>query len=241
MENIAYVGMSSQVALQQQMQVAANNLANMSTPGYKSEGVLFQQYITAPPNADKIIQAQNYGTFRNLEMGNLTQTHNPLDMAIEGDGYFSVSTPQGIRYTRDGGFALNNNRQIVSKTGNLLLNENGDAITVPPDATQISISSDGTIVSEYGDLGRVKVVKFDNPQMLEKLGNNLYAGGGQTEIPVTDRHVVQGVLEGSNVNAVVEMNNMINLLRMFQAAQNMLQNDHDRITKAIETLTSVSS
>lgn len=240
MENIGYVGMSSQIALQQQMQVAANNLANMSTPGYKSEGVLFQQYITAPPDGDKIIQAVNYGTFRNLEMGNLSQTHNPLDMAIDGEGYFSVSTPQGVRYTRDGGFALNTQRQIVDKSGNPLLNQNGDAITVPPDATRITISSDGTIVSEFGDIGRVKLVKFDNPQMLQKLGNNLYAANGQAEIPVDRRHVVQGVLEGSNVNPVVEMNNMVQLLRMFQAAQNMLINDHERITKAIQTLTSVS-
>jgi flagellar basal-body rod protein FlgF len=240
MENISYVGMSQQVALQQQMQVAANNLANMSTPGYKAEGVLFEQYITTPQNADEIDQVQNYGTYRNLEMGTLSQTHNPLDMAIEGDGYFSVSTPQGVRYTRDGGFALNTDRQIVDKSGNILLNENGDAIVVPPDATQISISSDGTIVSELGDIGRVKLVSFPNPQMLTKLGNNLYAADGQAEQPVARRHVVQGVLEGSNVNPVIEMNKMVQLLRMFQAAQNMLQTDHDRITKAIQTLTSVS-
>ncbi|MBI1214759.1 MAG: flagellar basal-body rod protein FlgF [Alphaproteobacteria bacterium] len=240
MENIAYVGMSQQVALQQQMQVAANNIANMSTPGYKAEGVLFQQYITAPKNADPIKQVQNFGTFRDLEMGNLTQTHNPLDMAIEGDGYFAVTTPQGVRYTRDGGFALNTARQIVTKSGHPLLNENGDAITVPPDATQITISADGTIVSEYGDIGRVKLVNFADPQKLKKLGDNLYDAGGQPEQPLARRDVVQGVLEGSNVNPVVEMNKMIGLLRMFQAAQNMLQNDHDRITKAIDTLTTVT-
>jgi len=241
MENIAYIGLSQQVALSQQMEVASNNIANMSTPGYKAENTIFTDYVTAEDAKTKVHETQNYATYRDLTVGNLIQTHNNLDMAISGDGYFAVSTAQGTRYTRDGGFSLNLNHEIVTKNGDLLLNQNGNTITIPPEATQITIADDGTIASEYGDLGRVKVVTFANPQALRKLGNNLYDAGAQAEVPADNMRVEQGVLEGSNVSPVVEMNRMVELLRMFQATQNMLLTDHDRIRGAIQKLTAVNS
>lgn len=241
MENIAYIGLSQQVALSQQMEVASNNIANMSTPGYKAENTIFTDYVTAEDAKNKVHETQNYATYRDLTVGNLIQTHNNLDMAISGDGYFAVSTAQGVRYTRDGGFSLNSNHEIVTKNGDLLLNQNGNTITIPPEATQITIADDGTIASEYGDLGRVKVVTFGNPQALRKLGNNLYDAGTQAEVPAENMRVEQGVLEGSNVSPVVEMNRMVELLRMFQATQNMLLTDHDRIRGAIQKLTAVNS
>ena len=240
MENISYVGISQQTSLTQQMEVTANNLANMSTPGYKAQSTLFTDYVTADNAKEKLHQTQNFATYRDLSLGNLQQTHNKLDMAISGDGYFAVSTANGVRYTRDGGFALNLNHELVSKTGNLLLSQNGNPIAIPPDATQITIADDGTIASEFGDLGRVKVATFANPQALVKEGDNLYNAGTQAELPADNMHIEQGVLEGSNVSPVVEMNRMVELMRMFQAAQNMLLTDHDRIRGAIQKLTSIN-
>ena len=241
MENISYIGLSQQLALQQQVDVTANNIANMSTPGFKSQNVLFNDYITAPKDSDAIHQSQDYATYRDLSIGNLIQTHNKLDVAIEGKGYFAVSTPDGVKYTRDGGFSLNLNRELVSKTGHIVLSENNNPIAIPAEATQITISDDGTIASEQGDIGRMKIVNFANEQRMKKEGDNLYSADNMNEEPVTDRRVVQGVLEGSNVNPVVEMNRMIELMRMFQAAQNMLQTDHDRQLNAIQKLTTVQS
>ncbi|MDE1151959.1 MAG: flagellar basal-body rod protein FlgF [Micavibrio sp.] len=242
MENISYIGLSQQMALSQQIEVASNNIANMSTPGFKTQGVMFNDYITSPKDGSPIHQSQNFATYRDLSTGNLAQTHNPLDLAIAGEGYFAVSTASGIRYTRDGGFSLNFNRQLVSKTGNIVMSEGGGPLVIPPEAKQITVADDGTVATEIGDVGRVKVVSFDNPQALTKLGNNLYDAGGQAETPLAaETRVEQGVLEGSNVNPVVEMNRMVELMRMFQAAQNMLMTDHDRIRGAIQKLTAVES
>jgi flagellar basal-body rod protein FlgF len=242
MENISYIGMSQQIALSQQIDVTANNIANMSTPGFKSQDVLFLDYITAPKKGPLINQSYDYATYRDLTMGNLTKTYNPLDVAIDGKGYFAVRTPQGdTRYTRDGSFGLNTESQLVDQSGNVVIGETGNPLVVQPDAKQVTVSIDGKISSERGDIGKLKVVTFDNEQALVKVGNNLYEAGSQNEQALDDRHIEQGVIEGSNVNPISEMNKMISLMRMFQATQNLLQNDHERIVGAIQKLTSVQA
>lgn len=239
MENIGYIGLSQQMALQQQIDVTANNIANMSTPGYKSQQVLFTEYITTPKDGAEVHQSNSFGTYRDLTIGALLQTSNKLDFAIQGEGYFSVQTPEGVRYTRDGGFSLNLDRQLVTKSGHLVYNENNNPLTFPAEATQIRISDDGTISSEFGDIGRLKLVSFENEQALVSQGDNLYEPAGMVEQPVVNRRVIQGLIESSNVSAVAEMNKMIQLMRMFQAAAKLLQNDHERQVNMIQKLTRV--
>lgn len=239
MENISYIGLSQQMALQQQIDVTANNIANMSTPGYKAQNILFTDYITAPSDGAEIHQMNDYATYRDLSIGNLIQTANKLDFALQGEGYFAVTTQDGLRYTRDGGFALNLDRQLVTKAGHIVLNDNDNPITFPAEAAQIRVSDDGTIASEFGDIGRLKIVNFENEQKLVKQGDNLYDAKDEPALPVANRRVVQGLIEGSNVNPVAEMNKMIQLMRLFQAAQKILQNDHDRQLGMIQKLTRV--
>lgn len=239
MENVTYIGISQQMALQQQIEVTANNIANMNTPGFKAQNVLFTDYITQPKNAQKIHQSLDYATYQDLSIGNLIQTSNTLDFAIHGEGYFTIQTPQGVRYTRDGGFALNDRRELVTKSGMLVLNDNENSIVVPAEATQIRVSDDGTISSEQGDIGRLRIVTFANPQELRRSGDNLLEARGEQPVPFPDRKVTQGQLEGSNVNPVAEMNRMIELMRMFQGAQKLIQGDHDRQLAAIQKLTQV--
>lgn len=242
MENISYVGASQQLALQQQIEVTSNNIANMSTPGFKAKNVMFLDYITTPKNAAAINQSYNYATYRDLSMGNLSKTYNPLDVAIDGKGYFAVQTPEGgTRYTRDGSFSLNSQSQLVDQSGDVVLGDSGSPLVVQAQAKQITVSTDGKLSSEQGDIGKLKIVSFDNEQELKNIGNNLYDAGSAAEVEVADRHVEQGVIEGSNVNPISEMNKMISLMRMFQATQNMLQNDHDRIIGAIQKLTTVQA
>lgn len=242
MENISYIGASQQLALSQQIEVTANNIANMSTPGFKAKNMLFLDYVTQPKNNSPIHQSYDYATYRDLSMGNLTQTYNKLDVAIDGKGYFAVQTPQGdIRYTRAGAFSLNTESQLVDQSGNLVLGDSGNPLVIQANAKQVKISIDGKISSEQGDIGKLKLVTFENEQQLKNVGDNLYDAEGQAEVAVDFPHVEQGVLEGSNVNPIAEMNKMISLMRMFQAAQNMLQDDHNRITNAIEKLTSVQA
>lgn len=240
MENVTYIGISQQMALQQQIEVTANNIANMNTPGFKAQNVLFTDYITAPKDHNAPIhQSNDFATYQDLTIGNLIQTSNSLDFAIHGKGYFTIETPDGTRYTRDGGFSLNLNRELVTKTGHLVMSENDNAIVIPAEAAQIRISDDGTISSEQGDIGRLKIVNFDNEQLLKRKGDNLFDASGSIATPAVDRKVTQGQIESSNVNPVVEMNRMIELMRMFQSAQKMLQGDHDRQLGAIQKLTKV--
>lgn len=239
MENVSYVGLSQQLALQQQIEVTANNIANMSTPGYKTQGILFLDYMTKPKDGETINQAYDFATYRDLSVGSQLPTSNPLDVAISGEGYFAIETSDGVRYTRDGSFVLNAERQVVNAQGNPLLDEGGSPITIPPEDNNITISSDGVISGKTGDLGRLKLVTFANQQMMKKEGDNLYTTGGQSETPVENRRVAQGLVEASNVNPVVEMNRMIELMRLFQATQKMLDNDHDRIRGSIQKLTQV--
>jgi flagellar basal-body rod protein FlgF len=239
MENISYIGLSQQMALQQQMEMTANNLANMSTPGYKAQYALFSEYLSNPEDGDTIHQSANSGGYRDLSNGSLTQTHNPFDVALQDKGFFAVQAAEGIRYTRDGSFGLNKDRQLVNKSGLPIVNDNNEPITVQADATQIRITEEGEITSEFGTIGRIKVVQFDDERGMTRIGDNMFDAQGQAEIAVTRPRIVQGAVENSNVNPVIEMNRMIEVLRVYQATQRMLQTDHERIRGAIQKLTSV--
>lgn len=240
MENISYIGLSQQMALQQQMEMTANNLANMNTPGYKAKSALFSEYINKPKDGGDVIkQVLDYASYRDLSVGSLAQTHNPLDLALKEDAYFAVQTDEGIKYTRDGGFALNNNRELVNKSGYQVLSDSNGPIVVPPEATSISVTPEGVMSSELGEIGRIKVVAFEHPQEMVNIGQNLYDAAQLQERPVKRGAVIQGAIEESNVNPVIEMNKMVELLRLFEMTQKMLVGDHERIRAAIQKLTKV--
>ena len=243
MENLSYVSLSQQVALFHQMEVTANNIANMNTPGFKSEGILFKEYVnqagkTPARGGNTISQVEDYATYRNLLQGPMTQTGNKLDAAIgAAEGYFAIETPEGTRYTRDGGFSLNAQRELVTKSGFRVMSSSGSPVKLQEDARDITIMGDGSVSSEQGDIGKLKIVKFDNQQKLLPVGGNLFDAQGAAEQPLEHPDVAQGALEGSNVQPVMEMNNMIQLQRMFEAAQRIIMNDHDMQRSMIRKLT----
>lgn len=239
MENISYVGLSQQIALQREMDVTASNIANMNTAGYKSQGILFLDYLNHPKNGDTPIkQVEDYGSYRDLATGSFKQTFNRLDFAIEGEGYFAVQTPAGLRYTRDGGFSLDANRNLVTKSGYPVQGDGGP-ISIQADATDIHVTADGTVTTDKGSVGKIKVVTFANRQALKPTGDNLYDSGKEQEQPVDSPRVEQGMIENSNVNPIVEMNKMIRISRMYEAAQHMIMSDHERMLTAIQKLTQV--
>lgn len=241
MENISYVGLSQQVALQREMDVTANNIANMDTPGYKTQSLLFLEYINKGGDKnEKLKQVNDYGMYRDLSTGALKQTFNKLDVAIQGEGYFAVQAPGGVMYTRDGGFALNSKGEVVTKAGYQVLGDNGSPLTIQPGAADITITPQGNIATEKGTVGKLKIVSFDNAQMLKPVGNNLLDAGQASGQPVADPHVEQGMIESSNVNPIVEMNKMMQISRMYEATQHMLLDDHQRILSAIQKLTQIS-
>lgn len=238
MENLTYIGLSKQMALYHQMDVVANNIANMNTPGFKSQSLLFKEYLNQPATgATKISQVWDYGSYRDASPGPLTQTANKLDVAIQGHGYFAVQTPQGLRYTRDGSFSLDGNGNIVTKSGYQVMNSTNGPLTVQQGAGQVNIMQDGDIATEKGTVGTLKVVTFSNEQGLVATGDGLYDAQNAPEQPVDKPQVLQGMLEGSNVQPITEMNRMINISRTYQSVQHMLMTDHDEQRTMIQHLT----
>jgi len=228
------------MAQQRLMEITAHNMANMNTPGYKAQNLMFGAYLgKAQEDGSRVSMVQESGSYQDMSQGSLTQTSNKLDFALQGDGYFVVQTTDGIRYTRDGSFSLDSQGEIVDKSGNKVLGDNGSPLNIQPGATQITASDGGTLVSEKGNIGKLKVVTFNNPQKLTPVGDNLLYAGNAAEIPVAKVQVAQGMLENSNVQPILEMNKMIEILRMYQNTQNMLNNDDDMTKSMIQKLTSV--
>jgi flagellar basal-body rod protein FlgF len=241
MENISYVGLSQQLVLQREIEITANNLANMNTPGYQAQAPLFIDYVNQAGNrfeGSVLHQVMDVSTYRNLNQGSLTQTFNQFDFAIQGEGYFAVQTSNGTQYTRDGGFSLNEQNQLVTKMGYPVMGDGGP-IVVPQEAVNVTLSQDGTLSSEQGQFGKVKVVTFDNQQKLTPMGDNLFDANGMGEQAPKRVRLAQGMIEGSNVNPILEMNKLIEASRMYQSVQQMLQTDHQRQRTTIQQLTKV--
>ncbi len=224
------------------MDVIANNIANVSTPGFKREAAKFEEYIAhvRPAEGQTGLQSVSFvkdaGILRDLSQGNITRTDAPFDLAISGSGYFVIQTPQGERYTRDGHFSLDNNGQIVNSNGQPLLGDGG-AITVTPDDGDIQFGADGTVSGRTGQMARLRVVDFANPRLLVKEGANLYsAPQGQPPIAATNPQVAQGMLESSNVAPVIEISHMIEVMRAYEATASLTKSQEDLLRQAIERL-----
>jgi flagellar basal-body rod protein FlgF len=248
MENPSYIALSQQVALRRQMDVIATNIANVSTPGFKAERIMFAEllagkapYPGSPSGARPGISFVNeVGMLRDVSDGGMTQTGNTLDLAINGPGYFVVETPSGPRYTRQGAFRLNQDGRIVTADGYALLDAQGRPISIRPGETRIEISNKGAVVTEGGEAGRIHIAQFENEQAMRKIGAGLYeteqdpiAADGATEIR-------QGMLEGSNVTAVAEVTSMMEILRRYQSAQKIIDSEHELERRAIEKLSRMS-
>ncbi len=243
MENSIFIGLSRQVALRNKMNVIANNVANMSTPGYRAQNIVFSEYVNKSPNApkvpvkDDISQVLDYGQYQVTAPGTMSQTGNQTDVALNGPGYFGAQTPAGVMYTRAGNFEINVLGELVTGAGNPVADEGGGTITIPAGSTEIRIDNKGVISNQDGEISRLMIVEFENEQLLEAQGNGLYKAPDGTALEATETVAIQGALESSNVNPILEMTRMIDVLRSYQATQNMLKDEHDRETDMIDRMT----
>jgi len=253
MENTLLIGLSRQTVLERQLDVVANNIANVNTTGYKADNSLFEEYLTSGAHEDNFVggdrrvsYVQDRGTYRDLSQGTTEQTKNPLDVAIDGGGYLVVQTPGGERYTRDGGLQLNSQGQLVTVAGNPVLGTSGPIVFQPTDH-DISVAEDGTItVLEAGGRtdalrGKLRLVSFADAQKILKEGSNLYSAGEGAAQADTKSMVRQGFLEKSNVSAVGEMSRMIEVTRAYTQISTLLQQESDLHKTAIEKLSEVPS
>jgi flagellar basal-body rod protein FlgF len=249
MENALLIGLSRQTALERQLDIVANNIANVNTAGYKADGTLFEEFLNTPAHEDNFVGldrrvsfVQDRGTFRDLRQGALEETKNPLDVAINGSAFLTVQTPAGERYTRDGGLQINNQGQLVTVSGNPVLGTSG-TIAFQPTDHDINVTPDGTITVVEGNgrtdsiRGKLRLVSFANAQSLLKEGLNLYTGAAAQ--PDTKSVVRQGFIEKSNVNAVAEMGRMMEVTRAYTMVSTLLQQQHDLQKTAIQQLADV--
>jgi flagellar basal-body rod protein FlgF len=229
------------VAQQRALDITANNIANANTPGYRTERVQFSDWIdqqpntASPPGGHTITYTQDRATYRESQPGTLTHTNNPFDLALTGDGYFTVNTKNGPRLTRDGRFTPMPDGTLADGSGNAVLDTTGKPIVIAPTDTQISIAGDGTITSENGEVGKIGIVRPTDPMKLQAEGATNFVSNTPTT-PVTAPGIVQGAVEGSNVQPVLEVTRMMDDVRQFQFVTQLVQAEGDRQQQTIDKL-----
>ena len=240
MDNTLLVSLSQQLAAYRSMDVIANTLANLSTPAFKRETVKFEELVQQlRPSEDQsgpqtLSFVQDTGVVRDLSEGRLERTRAPFDLAINGKGYFVVQTAGGDRYTRNGHLTLNGDGQLITDSGEAIQGDGG-AITITADDGDIHVATDGTVSGKQGQIGKLRVVDFANERTLQKEGDSLYSTA-QSPTTVANAKIMQGTLETSNVEPVVEISRMIDVMRAYQATATLAQSQDDLKRQAITKL-----
>ena len=232
MRTTSYLALSRQAALERQMATVANNLANATTTGYRAEHMVFEETLHRA-GRQRVAFVQDVGLARDLSPGPITQTGNPLDLAIEGSGYLAFATDGGTGYGRAGRLEVAPDGRLVDSNGRAVLDDGGNAILLAADETAISIAGDGTVSGGNGPIARIGVYGFANEQALRRAGDGLFTTTGPAA-PAEGARVVQGALEGSNVQPVLEMTTMLASVRAFEGAQRLLDTEHELERQAIE-------
>ena len=241
MENTTYIALSRLDTQQRTMDVIANNIANANTGGFKAQRVLFSDFLSqqhgvnAPAGGAVLHYTQDRATYLDRKDGSLTRTGNPLDVALSGPGFFTVSTPAGPRLTRSGTFGLMSDGHIADLSGNLVMDKNGNPLQLSPSDTDICISGNGTISTENGIVGQIGVVTVDDTNQLVPEGGTLYRATGATT-PAAQPKVSQGTVEASNVQPINELTQMIQTQRNFQFVSQFVESENQRQQSAIDKI-----
>lgn len=241
MDNALYVGLSRQILLRRELDIVANNIANADTTGFKVESMMARAEPAAPahtadgPKPVKFVVAN--GVARDFGQGALRQTGGAFDLAVEGAGFFQLSTAEGPRFTRDGRFRLDETGRLVSQTGAPVLGDGGEEILIDPTRGAVTISKDGTLSQADERVGKLGVFGFEDLAVLEKTGDNQLRNSSNLQPqPATEAVVRQGFLEGSNVNPIVEITRMIEVSRAYQSISKMMDSEHELARRSVERL-----
>ena len=241
-----FIAASAGIKQGKKLDVIAQNIANVNNTGYKRDRLVFKEFmppfapdeqldagrnVLLPPQISNsnvsYVAVSDYYT--DYAPGGLNQTGATLDLALTGPGFFSISTQEGVRYTRNGNFRLDTKNQLVNQKGEPVLNPQNTPIVIDAPGADISIDAEGNISAGTGlvnlAIGQIKLVDFENPKTLEKIGDGLFLQNDPEakEKPPAETKVRQGFLENSNVSVVEEMTDMLATLRLFETYQKMIQ------------------
>lgn len=236
MDNAGYTTLGRQAGLMAEMQAVANNIANLSTTGFRKEGVLFAEHVAGLDGAEpSLSMATAEGRYPDLSQAVLQQTGGTFDFAIEGDGFFMIATPEGNRLTRAGAFTRLPEGDLATSDGARLLDSGGGPITVPDGAAAITLAQDGTLSADGEPFAQLGLFAPSDP------GDLIHAGGTRFRFeadpqPVEDVSIFQGFLEGSNVNPVAEITRMIAVQRAYEMGQGFLDAEDGRIRSVLQAL-----
>jgi flagellar basal-body rod protein FlgF len=240
-ENAAYIGLSRQMTLRRELDIVANNIANADTTGFKVEQLLLGTEVGERARNDAVRPGVSFvldgGVGRDYGQGPLNQTGRPLDFGIEGEGvFFEIETDQGPAYTRDGAFTLDPEGRLVTEAGHRVQGQSGEII-LDPALGQPAVAADGAISQNGQPVGQLKLVRFDALAALSKGGDGLYRNASNAvAMDATDARVRQGMLEGSNVNPILEITNLIEISRAYERITRMIENTNDLSRRAVERL-----
>jgi flagellar basal-body rod protein FlgF len=237
MDSPGYVVLSRLALQSRATEVLAHNVANADTPGFRASRTVFAEHLArrAAAEGGAVAYVQDRATWREAEAGPVQRTGNPLDVAISGEGFFAVETPRGERYTRAGRFTIGAEGRVVDLEGNPVLDVQGNPIAVAPNDTRLEIRGDGTLRSENGEIARLRVVRFADPQRLRAEGDRLFASPDPPEA-VERPGLVQGAVEGSNVRPVIELTRLTAEMREFQFAALFAEREGERLHTAVERI-----
>lgn len=234
MDAAGYTTLTRQSGLMHEMQVVANNIANLSTTGFRREGVVFEEYIAKMDDGPSLSMANGDARVIDLTQAGITQTGAAFDLAIQGDGFFQIQTPRGPQLTRAGSFTPAATGELMTADGYGLLDQGGAPVVIPAGAAKVAISKDGTISADGTAVGRIGLWQPTDPLSLLHQAGTLFTASALQ--PVDDGVMLQGYLEDSNVNPVSEIARMIEVQRAYELGQSFLDQEDKRMRGVISTL-----
>lgn len=235
-----YILASKMLTQRKHLSVISNNVANVNTHGYKKEELDFAS-VMAKKNGAKVATFAKAQPLRlDFSAGSLEQTNNPLDMAVHGDGMFAISVNGETQYTRNGHFMMDAEGNLITANGHAVLDGNFAAITIPPDAKQVVLTQDGTLATENGPLVNLGIFEFAEGADIRNLGQGRYRTSDPAILKETPR-VLQGMLEGANVQPVEETVRLTELMRSYQSASQLVSRIEDVEGRAIRDLSRMPS
>ncbi|WP_415233605.1 flagellar hook-basal body complex protein [Pseudorhodobacter sp.] len=229
-----YTTLTRQSGLMREMQVVAHNIANISTTGFRREGVIFSEYVKRMEDAPSLSMANADTRHMDLRQAGLSQTGGMFDFAIQGDGFFLIETPEGQSLTRAGHFMPNAEGELVNPDGHRLLDLGGTPIFVPPDMNNIALSQDGTLSGNGQPLAQIGLWQPGDPLKMTHMGGTIFIS--ETVVPADSATILQGFVEDSNVNPISEIARMIEVQRAYEMGQGFLEKEDERMRGVIQTL-----
>ncbi|MGL4320745.1 MAG: flagellar hook-basal body complex protein [Paracoccaceae bacterium] len=235
MDSIGYTTLTRQSGLLREMEVVAHNIANISTVGFRREGVIFSEYVQRLDDDPSLSMASGNTRSVDLSQAGLTMSGGTYDFAIQGDGFFLIQTPEGERLTRAGAFTASAEGNLVTPDGYALMDSGGTAIAVPPGANNVSVGQDGTVAADGLAIAQIGLWQPTDPLSLRHVAGTLFSAEGGVELQEGGT-ILQGMLEDSNVQPVTDIARMIAVQRAYEMGQSLLDREDARVRAVISTL-----